>query len=403
MEYVVNSQQACNIISDLFSETSDTPCKITLWDGEEIRFGTGPPRFNLRIKDPDTFEDILTQPSLAFGEAYIDGRLIIEGDFAEVMEWLYKSGAELKLSPATKARICWLHLKRKASLKQARENVQYHYDRGNSFYSRWLDKGMNYSCAFFRHEDEDIDSAQMNKIHRSLRKLRLKPGQRLLDIGCGWGSLIIEAVKTYGVSAVGLTLSKRQHELASRRIAKAGLDKAAEVRLLDYREMPKDEYGSFDRIISIGMFEHVGRENIPVFFEKASRLLRDKGVFLLHTIGRTMEEEMDPWLTKYIFPGTYVPTAGQLLEEAQKQGFDFVDMENLRQHYDKTLGHWARRFEARLDEIRKKADDRFIRMWRFYLCGCQMAFRYNPIYVFQILFSSGRRNDWPLVREELYS
>ncbi len=399
----MNSQKARQILSNLFSEDSPVPCKITLWDNQEIHFGKGEPRFNLKIKDPQTFEAILTQPSMAFGEGYVNGDIEIEGSLPEILEWIYQNRAEEKLHPVQKARICWLHLKRKAGLGDSKRDVQYHYDRGNAFYRLWLDRGMNYSCAFFTTEDQDLDTAQENKIQRSLKKLRLAPGQRLLDIGCGWGSVIIEAAKTYGVRAIGLTLSKQQYELGTKRIMDAGLSDLVEIRLQDYREVSSKEHGSFDRVISIGMFEHVGRENISTFFKKASSLLRDKGIMLLHTIGRTRFEEMDPWLTKYIFPGTYLPCLGEIMEEAQRYGFDFVDLENLRRHYDKTLGHWAKRFEDHLGEIRKHADEKFIRMWRFYLYSSQMAFRYNPLHVFQLLYSLGRRDDWPLVREELYT
>ena len=394
-------QQAQQILSTIFSEDSPVPCKITLWGGQAIHFGTGEPKFNLCITDPETFESMLTQPSMTFGEAYVNGKIKVEGNLADVLEWIYQNQAEEKLNAAQKARICWLHLKKKAGIRQARRDVQYHYDRGNSFYRLWLDRGMNYSCAFFSREDEDLETAQINKIHRSLRKLRLKPGQRLLDIGCGWASVIIEAARTYGVKAVGLTLSKKQYELGRKRIQEAGLSDMAEVRLQDYREMAREECGRFDRIISIGMFEHVGRENIPVFFKKASELIREKGILLLHTIGRPRYEEMDPWITKHIFPGTYLPSVGEILEEAQLRRFDFADLENLRQHYDRTLGIWAERFEKNLERIRELTDEKFIRMWRFYLYGCQMAFRHGNMHVFQLLFSAGRRNDWPLVREEL--
>ncbi len=365
-------------------------------------FGRGEPRFTLKITDPETFEAILTRPALSFGEAYVNGKVSIDGNLQDVLEWIYLNRAEEKLDPGQKARIFLLSLKRKAGLKETKRDVQYHYDQGNAFYKLWLDRGMNYSCAFFTRKDQSLEEAQENKIARSLKKLRLSPGQKLLDIGCGWGSLIIEAAKNYGVKAVGLTLSREQYSLGRQRILEHGLSGRAEIRLQDYREIPREELGTFDRIVAIGMFEHVGRENIPVFFEQASRLLKNKGIFLLHTIGRTKYEDMDPWLTKYIFPGTYLPSMGELVETAQSCGFDFVDIENLRQHYDRTLGEWARRFEKNLETIRKQADERFIRMWRFYLYSCQMAFRYNPLHVFQILFSLGRRNDWPLVREELY-
>ncbi len=399
----MNPEQAKKILRTILPKNPERSCVITLWNGEQLEFGEGVPNFAIFIKTPRIFEDLLVEPSLALGEGYINGDIEIKGNLGQVMEWFYQNAAEDKLTPFQKARVCWLHLKKRATIKQTKKDVQSHYDKGNDFYRLWLDDGMNYSCAFFTAEDERLEQAQLNKINRSLKKLVLKPGQRLLDIGCGWGSLILEAAKRYGIRAVGLTLSEKQYELGRQRIKEQGLGERVEIRLQDYREMDESEYKTFDRIVSIGMFEHVGKENIPVFFERCSRLLKDKGILLLHTIGRTKPKEMDVWITKYIFPGTYLPALGELVETAEDTGFDFVDLENLRRHYDLTLGNWARRFERHAEAIKQLYGESFVRMWRFYLYGCQMAFRYNPLYVFQLLFTLGRRDDMPLVREELYT
>ena len=397
-------ERAADILTNLFPEQPASPGSITLWNDQQLNFGQGQAPFTIHIKDSDTFAEILCQPSLGFGEGYARGDIEIRGDFTAALEWIYRHELDNRLTPAQKMRICWLQFKKKSGLKQSRRDVQFHYDKGNDFYRLWLDRGMNYSCAFFTRPDEKLEQAQVNKIHRSLKKLRLRPGQTLLDIGCGWGSSLIEAVKTFGAGrAIGLTLSKNQYELGNARIRKAGCADRAEICLKDYRQMGKKEQGRYDRILSIGMFEHVGREQIDTFFKVTATLLKDKGIFLLHTIGRSRKQAMDPWITKYIFPGTYLPSLGELSAKAQKRGFDLVDVENLRQHYDRTLGHWAARFEANLDEVRRYMNEQEIRMWRFYLVGCQMGFRYNPLHVFQVLYSRGRRHDWPLVREELYS
>ena len=397
-------QHAAKILRNLFPANPEPTGSITLWNGEQLIFGRGAPKFDILFKNAQTFEDILSQPSLGFGEGYIKGSIEITGHLGDALEWLYKYNAGDKLTPIQKARICWLQLKKKATPSQSRADVRFHYDKGNDFYRIWLDRGMNYSCAFFTREDEELQEAQLNKIHRSLKKLRLRSGHRLLDIGCGWGSPLIEAVKTFGADkAIGLTLSKNQFELGNKRIKEAGIADRAEIRLQDYREIPKQEFGAYDRILSIGMFEHVGEENIDIFFKTAAKLLRKQGIFLLHTIGRTRKLEMDPWITKYIFPGTYLPSLGELAAKAQKKGFDLVDVENLRPHYDRTLGHWARRFEDNIDRIRLYMDEQQQRMWLFYLYGCQMGFRYNPVHVFQLLYSKERRHDWPLVREMLYT
>ncbi len=395
-------ERAKEILLSIFPQKVTPSALIRLWDNSEVKIGEEEPAFKIYFKTRKIFEEILVEPSLAFGEGYINGDIEIHGKLDEVLGWLFKNAAEERLTPFQKAKICWLHLKKKATVKQSKKDVQFHYDKGNEFYRIWLDEGMNYSCGFFTSKEEDLESAQKNKIRRSLKKLCLKPGQKLLDIGCGWGSVVIEAAKRYGVKAVGITLSKNQFELGNERIKEAGCQELAEIRLQDYREIPQKEFGTFDRIISIGMFEHVGKENIPVFFERCGKLLKDKGILLLHTIGRTKPKEMDPWITKYIFPGTYLPALGELVEIAEDKGFDFFDCENLRMHYDRTLGHWARRFEKNIKKIKELYDERFIRMWRFYLYSCQMTFRYTPLFVYQLLFSKGRRNDWPLVRESLY-
>jgi cyclopropane-fatty-acyl-phospholipid synthase len=395
--------RAADILTRLFPEDPESPGRIRLWDGRNLTFGRGEPPFTIHITDQQTFEEILSRPSLGFGEGYGRGDIAIHGDFNAAMEWIYSHELDNRLSPIEKARICWLKLRKKASLRQSRRDVRFHYDKGNDFYRLWLDAGMNYSCAFFTRPDEELEQAQINKIHRSLKKLRLRPGQTLLDIGCGWGSSLIEAVQAFGAGrAIGLTLSKNQYELGNERLRQAGCADRAEIRLQDYRQMDKKEYGRFDRILSIGMFEHVGQEQIDTFFRATANLLKKQGIFLLHTIGRSRKQAMDPWITRYIFPGTYLPSLGELAAKAQKRGLDLVDVENLRQHYDRTLGHWAARFEANLDQVRNYMNEQEIRRWRFYLVGCQMGFRYNPLHVFQVLYSRGRRHDWPLVREELY-
>jgi len=205
-------QHAAKILRNLFPENTDSTGSITLWNGEQLIFGKGRPKFDILIKDAAVFENILSEPSLGFGEGYVDGAIEITGHLGDALEWLYRHGAGDKLTPMQKARICWLQLKKKATLSQSRADVRFHYDKGNDFYKIWLDKGMNYSCAFFTREDEGLEEAQVNKIHRSLKKLRLQPGHRILDIGCGWGSPLIEAVRSFGAGkAVGLTLSKNQY------------------------------------------------------------------------------------------------------------------------------------------------------------------------------------------------
>jgi len=389
-------KHAKSLILSLLGNDPSISGKVRFWDGSEMSFGRGTPAFVIHFRVPDAFDAILTDLSTGFGEAYARGDIEVDGDLGEVLSLAYKEDLFSKFSPAQKVRLCWLNLRRKAGLKQTKRDVQAHYDKGNSFYQLWLDKGLNYSCAYFINEDDSLEQAQLQKIHHTLHKLRLRPGQRLLDIGCGWGSLVMEAARSYGTNTVGLTVAENQYELGCRRIEKAGLSGKAEIRLQDYREVPDEEHGTYDRIVSIGMFEHAGKENIPVFFDKAAKPLRPKGILLLHTIARLKPEPTDTWIRKYIFPGGYIPALGEIIENAQDTGIDFLDLEDLRPHYDLTLGCWIRRFKANITQIREMMGKEFTRMWMLYLLGSQRAFRHGTLHVFQFLYSMGRRTDRPL-------
>jgi cyclopropane-fatty-acyl-phospholipid synthase len=392
-------KHAKSLISSLFVNDTSVSGKVRFWDGSELSFGREAPAFVIHFKIPDSLDAILGDLSIGFGEAYTRGDIEVYGDLGEVMSLAYKEDLFSKFSPAQKACLCWLNLRRKASLKQTKKDVQAHYDRGNSFYQLWLDKGLNYSCAYFNNEDDSLEQAQLQKIHHTLHKLRLRTGQRLLDIGCGWGSLVMEAARYYGVRAVGLTLAENQYEFGCRRIEKEGLSGKAKIRIQDYREVPDEEQGTYDRIVSIGMFEHVGKENIPVFFEKVAKLLRPRGLLLLHTIARLKPEPVDSWIRKYIFPGGYIPALGEVIEAAQDVGLGFSDLEDLRLHYDLTLGRWIERFEANVSQVREMMGKQFVRMWRLYLHGSQRSFRHDILHVFQFLYSMGCREDWPLIRD----
>ena len=313
----------------------------------------------------------------------------------------YINDFESRLFFRQKARLCWWSLKNKYCLNQTKKDVLSHYDRGNDFYKLWMDKGLNYSCAYFKKPVDTLEKAQLQKIHHTLNKLRLKPGHRLLDIGCDWRSLLIEAVKKFNVSAVGITLSEEQYRLGNKRLRQADVRHAARILLQDYRELAEGGE-QFDRIVSIGMFEHVGKENIVVFFQKARKLLKPGGVILLHTICRMIPQELDPWIGTYIFPGGYIPATGEIAEAGEETGYLFLDAKDLRPHYDLTLGHWLRRFETNVQTIMEMMGEQFVRMWRVYLTGSQMAFRYGPLHVIQYLFAQGRRDDWPLTREWLF-
>ncbi len=395
-------QKAIGLMDSLLGDNPPVPCKVRFWDGTEKDYGASAPEFLVHFRTPEAFNAMLADPSLGFGQAYVSGDIEVEGNLGGLLALSYQLDLFSGLSIRQKARLCWLGIRGRRSLKQARKDIETHYDRGNEFYKLWLDEGMNYSCAYFKDPGDSLEDAQTRKIAHSLHKLCLAPGQRLLDIGCGWGGLLVHAVRHYDVHAVGLTLSVNQCEYAREKVRECGLEDRIEIRLQDYRELKKREHGTYDRIVSIGMFEHVGRENIPLFFRKCKSLLKPKGLLLLHTICRIAPQPTDEWIKAYIFPGGYIPALGEVTEAAEKEGFDFLDLEDLRPHYDLTLGHWIRRFEAKVRKIEKMMGRRFVRMWRLYLNGSQMAFRHGPMHVFQLLYARDRLSDWPLTREWFY-
>ncbi len=375
-----------------------SPFSVQFPDGTVERFGQGPLVVGVAFGTEEALKNTVASGFLGFGEAYMAGEIEVEGDW----DHLFRVGMgtrlrHVKLPPATLARFALTRLRTRDTRRRSRANINRHYDLGNDFYRLWLDEGMTYSCAYFATPDTPLEAAQEAKLERICRKLRLAPGQRLLDVGCGWGSLLIHAARHYGVHAVGCTLSENQAELARERVREAGLADRVEVLLADYREVG----GSFDRWVSVGMAEHVGKSFLGVFVRHIRLRLRPGGIGLLHFIGKDRPTFGDPWTLTYIFPGGYLPALPETLSHLGRHGLRTVDVENLRPHYALTLDRWRERFEAHVDEIRAMYDERFVRMWRLFLLSSAAGFRYGDIRVFQILFSNGATDELPLTREEL--
>ncbi|EDS77558.1 cyclopropane fatty acid synthase family protein [Clostridium botulinum C str. Eklund] len=381
-------------LKELFSDT----CEVQYWDGTVEKFGEGNSKFKIFINEHIKEKDILRDPFLTLGEAYMNSIIDFDGNIQTIIESIYKN----KDSFLHKASIfSKLYRITNHSIKQNKKDIQFHYDLGNDFYSIWLDDTMSYSCAYFKTKEDTLYDAQLNKVKYILKKLNLKNGDRLLDIGCGWGELIIEAAKEYGVKATGITLSSEQVEKVNDRIKKNGIEDLVEVKLMDYRELLK-ENRKFDRIVSVGMAEHVGRKNIPAYIADISKLLEDKGVCLLHCITAQVEGEANEWIKRYIFPGGYIPSIRELVYNMAENNLHLVDVESLRLHYSKTLECWAKNFENNLDKVRNMKDEKFIRMWRLYLNACAASFHYGVIDIHQFLFTKGLNNNLPMTREYLY-
>ena len=382
----------------MHSADPDARFAFELWDGEIIVHGNQPV-VSLRFRSKEGAKKVLCNGFLGFGEAYMADDLDVEGDLQELL----RLGIRLRydrqnLSLWQKIRFLTHSLATRNTLDRAPQNIEHHYDIGDEFYQLFLDQTLTYSCGYFTSESDSLEQAQLNKYEHICRKLKLQPGENLLDIGCGWGGMLIYAAQTYDVNGLGVTLSPNQYERAQRKIEELGLHNSIRVALADYREIE----GEFDKFVSIGMFEHVGKAFIPVFMKELSRLLKKGGIGLLHTIGKVTESPGDPWILKYIFPGGYIPNLSEIVREMGLAGFSLLDLENLRLHYAHTLDRWADNYERNLAKVKQMFDESFSRMWRLFLNASSVGFRYGSSRLYQILFSNGLNNELPLTRKHLY-
>jgi len=351
--------------------------------------GSPGPSATIRLHDRSLFWKLLLRPRLFVGEAYMAGTLTVEEgslyDFIEILmanEAAQATALPLRLGQAAGRLVRRLH--QYNPVPRAHRNVAHHYDLSDQLYELFLDRDRQYSCAYFRTPADDLDTAQESKKRHIAAKLLLRPGQKVLDIGSGWGGLALYLATECGADVTGLTLSEEQHKVATRRAAAAGLSDRVRFHLRDYRE----ERGRYDRIVSVGMFEHVGVVQYPVFFRTLSELLAPDGVALLHSIGRIDGPgTTNPWLRKYIFPGGYSPALSEVVPEVERARLWITDIEILRLHYAETLRLWRRRFEQNRDRIRALYDERFCRMWEMYLVGSELAFRRDISLVFQMQLS----------------
>ena len=381
--------------------------EVVLPDGSRIGFGL-PARIKLFIRDHSTLAQLANATLSSLAEAYVQGRIDVDGEFLEAVPLADRLANAAGSSAAQ--RVARMLLKHTAN--QDRTAIGYHYDVGNDFYRLWLDERMVYSCAYFNSGDESIEDAQRAKLDHICRKLRLRTNDRLLDVGCGWGGLILHAARHYGARAVGITLSQNQHDLARERIAAEGLGDRVEVLLLDYREL-QSRFGPdrFDKVASVGMFEHVGLDNLRQYFSSVSAVLRDRGLFLNHGItsadldGRPIGSGVGDFVHKYVFPHGELPHLHVATREMSRAGFEILDVESLRPHYAKTLEHWSRRLDSRLSEAAQAVTDRTLRIWRAYLAGSAYGFAQGWMSVYQLLGSRQARPgtpDVPLTRDYMY-
>lgn len=370
------------------------PVSFELETAEEFQtIGTGPAEFKVTLKRPLPKTELLRSTSLALGEAYMRGDIELDRDLFEVLDLFLGQMGRFK---SNKRALRSLIYTSKSKGNQKKE-VTSHYDIGNDFYRLWLDETMSYSCGYFKRAGDSLFEAQVQKVDHILEKLRLEKGMTLLDIGCGWGFLLKRAALHYGVKGVGITLSEEQYRQFSEEIRDQHMEDRLEVRLMDYRDLEKSGL-SFDRVVSVGMLEHVGRGNYECFLQNAAAVLKPEGLFLLHYISAQEEHPGDPWIKKYIFPGGTVPSLREIIDLMPEYRFYTLDVESLRRHYTQTLLCWRENFLKHRKEIAEKYGEEFTRMWELYLASCAATFHNGVIDLHQILVSKGVNNQIPMTR-----
>jgi len=369
-------------------EKFNLPLRVELWNGDKLDLSADEPRVKIRVPGPGGLRYLLSPSLDSLGEAYVEGALEIEGRAADMIQ----VGNALAASTGKPARTsslasAALRLVSPHTREKDAEAIRYHYDVSNEFYSQFLDPAMVYSCAYFENGDEDLATAQVKKIDHILTKIGLQPGQRLLDIGCGWGALVIRAAQKFGARCVGVTLSERQYELARERVQQAGLQDRVEIRLQDYRDVD----GEFDRITSVGMFEHVGLQHLADYFGRINELLAPDGVVMNHGITTSdIEQRASPYgggnfIDRYVFPHGELAHLSTVIRTMQEGGLEVRDVENLRRHYARTCALWTENFERNAERIRQTAEPKTFRIWHVYLAGCAYAFTHDWISLYQIV------------------
>ena len=387
------------LLKTLFGKIRYGGLRVLYWDNEENDYGEETPKVKLIFHKPLSTGFNFSDPTMALGEGFMDRAVDYEGKLEDLLLLFYDNAEAF--SPAKKVTKVCKKISGLIEMGQDKRNIQHHYDLGNDFFSLWLDETMSYSCAYFKKATDSLQQAQLQKIDHTLKKLNLKPGETLLDIGSGWGWLIIKAAQQYGVKATGITLSEEQYKKTQDRINSLGLTDKVQVELINYLDFDETKY-QFNKIVSVGMLEHVGKENICKYLEKVNQLLVPGGLSLLHSItGNEDDVSCNGWITNYIFPGGYVPPLRDIIWQLPEHDFHLLHTESLRMHYAMTLDQWYRNFDNQVENIQKKFDDRFIRMWGLYLQGCAAAFRSTGLDIHQLLFSKGLNNNLPLTYDHI--
>jgi len=389
------------LVRKMLDVVGNPPIAIRLWDGQAVSEPEGEAAATITLYDRAAMFKLIADPELHFGDLYSSGRVELEGDLVRFLEVIYRSIRHNTRMSWLRRFIVWLGHRRIAnSLARARDNIYHHYDIGNDFYSLWLDReAMQYTCAYFPDPDMSLEAAQIAKLHHICRKLQLKPGDTVVEAGCGWGGLARFMARHYGVTVRAYNISKEQIRFARQKAEEEGLSDRVEYVEDDYRNIS----GEYDVFVSVGMLEHVGTRDYRTLGEVVRRCLKPEGRALIHTIGRNTPGPMNAWIERRIFPGAYPPTLGEMSEIFEPQRFSIQDVENLRLHYARTLEHWLARFEQHAGEIEAMFDPAFVRAWRLYLAGSIAAFTSGELQLFQVVFTHAENNQLPWSRAHLYA
>jgi cyclopropane-fatty-acyl-phospholipid synthase len=388
------------VLARILKATGQAPIRLVVKDGADVSPSGIVPVATVVLQDRNTLTKLLRDPEVSFGDAYMDGKIEVEGDFVRLLEEIYRAmgsaGDDRWYSRlASKCLDLW----QDNSLKGSRKNVHRHYDLGNDFYKLWLDSQLVYTCAYFPTPSSSLEHAQIAKMDHVCRKLRLQAGETVVEAGCGWGALALHMAREYGVSVKAFNVSREQIAFARERAREEGLDGRVEFIQDDYRAIT----GKYDVFVSVGMLEHVGEAHFEEFSDVIHRSIGDTGRGLVHFIGRNRPGVFSRWIRKQIFPGAHTPSLRAALKILEPKNYSVLDIENLRMHYAKTLEHWLERFERSKQQVAAMYDSRFVRAWRLYLAGSLAAFRVGHLQLFQILFTGSEREPIFWTRDPLYA
>lgn len=388
------------LLNTMYRGLGEPPVRISLWNGVEIK----PSEDNeliahVHIHDRRSFYLLFINPDMYFGEGYSKGSIEVNGNLVQFLDTIYRHIRQAKRSRLARAITYWQARPRNNTLRDSKNNIYQHYDIGNDFYKLWLDKeAMQYTCAYYPSPDVELEEAQIAKMDHIARKLQLRPGDTVVEAGCGWGGLAFHFAKNYGVKVRSYNISHQQIIYARERAMRAGLEDKVEYVEDDYRNIT----GKYDVFVSVGMLEHVGIENYKELGDVIHRCLKADGRGLIHSIGRNYPARMNAWIERKIFPGAYPPTVRESMDIFEGNDLSLLDIENIRLHYAQTLMHWLERFEKHTDDILKDYDESFVRAWRLYLAGSVAAFTSGALQLFQIVFAPGDSNQIPWTRDHIY-